>query len=107
SGSQPRLNADQQSELYNLQQQIARDRTQYNEIARNESDIAVNVARATDSLVVIAPAVTSTSPTSPKLWLNVLVAGVTGLAVAVVLIVLLEQVGQSVRTSDQLVERVA
>jgi capsular exopolysaccharide synthesis family protein len=106
SGSQPRLNADQQSELYNLQQQVGLDRTQYNEIARNESSIVVNVARATDSVVVIAPAVTSVTPTSPKLWLNVLVAGVAGLAAAVIVVVLLEQMDQSIRSSEQLVERI-
>jgi len=105
SRSQPRLNADQQSELYNLQQQVGLDRTQYNEIARNESSIVVNVARATDSVVVIAPAVTSASPTSPKLWLNVLVAGVAGLALAVIVVVLLEQMDQSIRSTEQLVER--
>jgi tyrosine-protein kinase len=104
--AQPRLNSDQQAELISLQQQVSLDRTQYNEIARNESDIAVNVARATDSVVVIAPAVTPTSPTSPKLWLNVLVAGVAGLAAAVLVVVLLEQLDQSIRSSEQLVERV-
>jgi capsular exopolysaccharide synthesis family protein len=104
--SQPRLTSDQQAELVSLQQQVSLDRTQYNEITRNETDIAVNVARATDSVVVISPAVTPKSPTSPKLWLNVLVAGVAGLAAAVLVVVLLEQLDQSIRSSEQLVERV-
>jgi non-specific protein-tyrosine kinase len=103
--SQAKLTPDQQAELQNLQQQISLDRSQYDEIARNESDIAVNVARATDSVVVIAPAVASTSPTSPKLWLNVLVAGIAGLAVAVLLALLLEQLDQSIRSPEQMVER--
>ena len=99
------LKPEEQTELSDLQQQVTLDRSQYLQIVRNESDIELNVARATDSVIVVSPAALPTGPSSPKLWLNTLVAAFAGLVIAIGLIVLLEQLDQSIRNAEQLVER--
>jgi capsular exopolysaccharide synthesis family protein len=99
------LKPEEQTELSNLQQQVTLDRSQYLQIVRNESDMELNVARATDSVIVVSPAALPTGPSSPKLWLNTLVAAFAGLVIAIGLIVLLEQLDQSIRNAEQLVER--
>ena len=105
SNAAPALKPEEQTELSNLQQQVTLDRSQYLQIVRNESDIELNVARATDSVIVVSPAALPTGPSSPKLWLNTLVAAFAGLVIAIGLIVLLEQLDQSIRNAEQLVER--
>ena len=81
------------------------NRSQYFDIVRNESDIELNVARTADSVVVVAPAVAPSSPSSPKVWLNVLFAAVTGIGIAVAVIFLMEHLDQSIRSGDQMMER--
>ena len=105
SNAAPALKPEEQTELSNLQQQVTLDRSQYLQIVRNESDIELNVARAIDSVIVVSPAALPTGPSSPKLWLNTLVAAFAGLVIAIGLIVLLEQLDQSIRNAEQLVER--
>lgn len=105
SNPAPALKPEEQTELSNLQQQVTLDRNQYFQIARNESDIELSVARATDSVIVVSPAALPTGPSSPKLWLNVLVAAFGGMVIAIGLILLLEQLDQSLRSAEQLVER--
>ena len=105
SNAAPALKPEEQTELSDLQQQVTLDRSQYLQIVRNESDIELNVARAPDSVIVVSPAALPTGPSSPKLWLNTLIAAFAGLVIAIGLIVLLEQLDQSIRNAEQLVER--
>ena len=105
TGDLSSLSVQEQSEYNSLQQQITVNRSQYFDIVRNESDIELNVARTADSVVVVAPAVAPNSPSSPKLWLNVLFAAVTGIGIAVAVIFLMEHLDQSIRSGDQMMER--
>jgi tyrosine-protein kinase len=98
------LKPEEQTELANLQEQVALDRSQYAAIVHTESDIQVNVARAADNLVVLSPAETPTAPISPKPMLNALLAALGGLALGVGLTLLLEHFDSSIRTDEQLIE---
>jgi succinoglycan biosynthesis transport protein ExoP len=98
------LRPDEQTELANLQEQVALDRSQYAAIVHTESDIQVNVARAADNLLVLSPAVEPTVPIAPKPMLNALLAALGGLALGVGLTLLLEYFDSSIRTDEQLIE---
>jgi capsular exopolysaccharide synthesis family protein len=98
------LRPEDQTELANLQEQVALDRSQYAAIVHTESDIQVNVARAADNLVILSPAETPTTPISPKPMLNALLAALGGLALGVGLTLLLEHFDSSIRTDEQLIE---
>lgn len=62
-------------------------------------------ARSADNLVVVAPAVTPDRPSSPDVPLNVGLALVAGLVLAVLFALLLDQLDQSVKGEQDLRER--
>jgi receptor protein-tyrosine kinase len=63
-------------------------------------------ARSADNLVVVAPAVTLDKPVSPRIALNVAIAAVVGLLAAIGLAVLRETLDQSIKSDEELTERV-
>jgi capsular exopolysaccharide synthesis family protein len=99
------LNAQQQTELTTLQQQLSADRTQYTALVGNLADLEAQDARSTDNLIVISPAVLPNRAVSPKPLLNVLLALVGGLTLAVGAVLGLERLDQSVKSDEQLNER--
>lgn len=63
-------------------------------------------SRSADNLVVVAPAVTLDNPVSPHTLLNVGIAAVIGLLAALGLAVLRETLDQSIKSDEELLERV-
>ena len=63
-------------------------------------------ARSADNLVVVAPAVTLDKPVSPRTALNVAIAAAVGLLAAMGLAVLRETLDQSIKSDEELTERV-
>jgi non-specific protein-tyrosine kinase len=98
-------NAQQQNELASLQQQLSADRTQYSVLVGNLANLEAQDARSTDNLVVISPAVLPDRAVSPRPWLNLLLALVGGLTLAVGSVLGLERLDQSVKSDEQLIER--
>jgi capsular exopolysaccharide synthesis family protein len=99
------LAAAQQAELANLQQQVGADRSQYFQILGSESDIEINVARATDSVIVVSPAVMPAAPVSPRPVLNLALAVAGGLILSLGAALLLDHLDQSVKSDAELTER--
>jgi len=63
-------------------------------------------SRSADNLIVVAPAVTLDNPVSPRTLLNVGIAAVIGLLAAMGLAVLRETLDQSIKSDEELLERV-
>lgn len=63
-------------------------------------------SRSADNLVVVAPAVTLDNPVFPRTGLNAGVAAVIGLLAAMGLAVLRERLDQSIKSDEELLERV-
>jgi capsular exopolysaccharide synthesis family protein len=99
------LNAQDQSQLATLQQQVAVDRSQYLQIVGSESDIQINVARSMDNVIILSAATVPSSPVSPVLWLNGALALLGGLVIAVGAALMLDYLDQSIKTDDELTER--
>jgi capsular exopolysaccharide synthesis family protein len=105
SGQGRALKTEEQAELTSLQQQVTADRSQYFTFVQSESDIAANVARATDNVIIVSPATPPDQPVSPKPLLNFLLGLVGGLVTAVAIALVLDHLDQSIKTDDELIER--
>jgi len=99
------LGAGEEAEAVRLQQQITADRARYYTMTQGESDIEVNLARSSDNVTVVSPAIRPSQPVSPKPLLNAGLALAAGLVVAVGLALLLDHLDQSIKTDEDLIER--
>jgi len=105
--SQPKpLTAEQKNQLSSLQQQLSADRARYAAMITDQANLAGQTARSTDSVVVVSPADLPGHPVSPNLPLNVLLAAVAALLVAIALAFLREYMDQSIKGDDEVMQRV-
>jgi capsular exopolysaccharide synthesis family protein len=100
------LTSEQKNQLSSLAQQLSADRARYAALLTDQADIAGQTARATDSVVVVSPAILPDRPVSPNLILNVLLAAVGALVMAIGVAFLLEYLDQSIKSDDELMQRV-
>jgi non-specific protein-tyrosine kinase len=100
------LTAEQKNQVSSLQQQLSADRARYATLLTDQADISGQAARSTDSVVVVSPAVLPERPVSPNLALNVLLAAAGALLVAIGLAFLLEYMDQSIKSDEDLMQRV-
>ena len=72
----------------------------------SQGEVANPNSRSNDNFVVVAPAVLPTTPISPKLLQNMLLALAAGLAAALAIIFLLDYLDQTVKNDEDLIEKV-
>jgi capsular exopolysaccharide synthesis family protein len=73
--------------------------------AIQEQELSQPNPRQEDNLVVVSPAVTPTSPVSPNIPRNILLAAAAGLLLAVAVVVLREYLDQTIKSDEELVRR--
>jgi non-specific protein-tyrosine kinase len=99
------LSQQDQAKLNALQQQVTTDNTQLQNAQAGLAQLQSQAALVSDSVIVVSPASTPTSPVSPKLLLNVLLAAVGGLLLAIGIVLLINRLDQTVKNDDDLQRR--
>ena len=93
------------NKMADLQQQLTTLRAQYTQLVQSLATLDASNARSTDNLAVVTPASLPQEPISPRIPLNALLAFIAGVLVALVTVILLEYLDQSVKSDEELTAR--
>lgn len=91
-------------ELNTVQSQLSQDQLTYANLLKNYQELEMAQARTTNSVTVVEPAAVSSSPVSPKIMVNSIVAAFIGLLIGIGIALLMEYLDDTIKTAQDIAQ---